>query len=499
MLRSAGLILKVEQFVFDNEQPEGFIISQDPLPGRMVKENREIAVRVSKGPEEVEMLSVLGASTREAKLNLTQSGFVLGEQTEAFDPQALPNTILEQWPEPGEIVVKGTAVNLVINKGERGGSAAVVVPDFKGREFSAVQAQLQELGLDVGNAWPEYSTIFAEGRIVEQNPRAGGTEVEAGSRIDFVYSQGEAKPAAPETTPTEPKEEVEWVHENLWKTEEVTILVPPGGGEQEVVILVIDDFGAREVYREKHEGGEVGWFVLFRAAAKARNYRFISAPASSTTRSFRAHEKGIILKGVGGQYEVQTAEGLFLCTLRGGRLRLDEQRILVGDQVEISGEEGRGVVERILPRLTELVRPAIANVNQVVVVFAAENPKPSLLLLDRILVHAELARLDVLILFNKGELAAAGAEKLRAMYAGIPYETLITSAKEGWGLAELQEKLSGRISTLAGPSGAGKSSLLNALLPELDLEVQTVSVRVQRGRHTTRTVTLCPPCRQGAL
>ncbi|HHY15534.1 MAG TPA: Stk1 family PASTA domain-containing Ser/Thr kinase [Firmicutes bacterium] len=252
VLRSAGLILKVEQFVFDNEQPEGFIISQDPLPGRMVKENREIAVRVSKGPEEVEMLSVLGASTREAKLNLTQSGFVLGEQTEAFDPQALPNTILEQWPEPGEIVVKGTAVNLVINKGERG-SAAVVVPDFKGREFSAVQAQLQELGLDVGNAWPEYSTIFAEGRIVEQNPRAG-TEVEAGSRIDFVYSQGEAKPAAPETTPTEPKEEVEWVHENLWKTEEVTILVPPGG-EQEVVILVIDDFGAREVYREKHEGG----------------------------------------------------------------------------------------------------------------------------------------------------------------------------------------------------------------------------------------------------
>ncbi len=195
VLRSAGLILKVEQFVFDNEQPEGFIISQDPLPGgRMVKENREIAVRVSKGPEEVEMLSVLGASTREAKLNLTQSGFVLGEQTEAFDPpQALPNTILEQWPEPGEIVVKGTAVNLVINKGERGGSAAVVVPDFKGREFSAVQAQLQELGLDVGNAWPEYSTIFAEGRIVEQNPRAGGRKLRRA--VELILSIPKARPS----------------------------------------------------------------------------------------------------------------------------------------------------------------------------------------------------------------------------------------------------------------------------------------------------------------
>ncbi len=252
VLRSAGLVLKVEQFVFDNELPEGFIISQDPLPGRMVKENREIGVRVSKGPEEVEMFSVLGVSTREAKLNLTQSGFVLGEQTEAFDPEAAPNTVLEQWPEPGEIVVKGSAVNLVINKAERG-TVSVVVPDFKGRKFSAIQAQLQELGLDLGNAWPEYSTIFAEGQIVEQNPRAG-TEVEAGSKIDFVYSQGEAKPVVPEKTPTEPKEEVEWVHENLWKTEEVTILVPPGA-EQEVVILVIDDFGAREVYREKHEGG----------------------------------------------------------------------------------------------------------------------------------------------------------------------------------------------------------------------------------------------------
>ncbi len=202
-------------------------------------------------------------------------------------------------------------------------------------------------------------------------------------------------------------------------------------------------------------------------------------------------KEGIILKGVGGQYEVQTEQGLLVCTLR-GRLRLEEKRILVGDRVQVSGEGAHGVVERILPRRTELTRPAIANVNQVVVVFAAEKPRPSLMLLDRILVHAELAHLDVLILFNKGELASAHAQELQAMYAGIPYDTLITSAKKGWGLAELEDKLADKISTLAGPSGVGKSSLLNALVPELNLEVQAVSTRVQRGRHTTRTVTLLP-------
>lgn len=200
---------------------------------------------------------------------------------------------------------------------------------------------------------------------------------------------------------------------------------------------------------------------------------------------------GVILKGVGGQYEVQTDDGLLLCTLR-GRLRLDEKRIMVGDWVEVSAEGGGGVVERILPRRSELVRPAIANVDQVVVVFSADNPKPSLLLLDRILVHGELANLEVLIVFNKGELALAGAKELQRMYESIPYRTLITSAKKQWGLEQLKEGLVGKISTLAGPSGVGKSSLLNALLPELDLDVQAVSARVQRGRHTTRTVSLLP-------
>jgi ribosome biogenesis GTPase len=202
-------------------------------------------------------------------------------------------------------------------------------------------------------------------------------------------------------------------------------------------------------------------------------------------------EQGIILSGVGGTYEVQTKNEILLCTLR-GRLRLADDRVLVGDRVRVSREGERGVVEEILPRSSELKRPPIANVDQVVAVFAVQDPLPSLILLDRILVHAELASLPSVVVFNKGDLSPEKAEKLQQMYASISYPTLITSAEVGLGLESLADLLSQKISSLVGPSGVGKSSLLNALDPNLELETQTVSAKVQRGRHTTRSVRLLP-------
>lgn len=202
-------------------------------------------------------------------------------------------------------------------------------------------------------------------------------------------------------------------------------------------------------------------------------------------------EQGIILSGVGGTYTVQTDQDILLCTLR-GRLRLAEDRVLVGDRVQVSRDGERGVVEEILPRSSELKRPPIANVDQVVAVFAVQNPLPSLILLDRILVNAELANLPALVVFNKGDLNQDKAEELQEMYGSISYPTLITSAKGGLGLEELTSLLHGKISSLVGPSGVGKSSLLNALDPSLNLETQAVSAKVQRGRHTTRSVQLLP-------
>lgn len=202
-------------------------------------------------------------------------------------------------------------------------------------------------------------------------------------------------------------------------------------------------------------------------------------------------EKGIIIKGVGGAYDVLTDAGLVTCTLR-GRLRLQDRRILVGDRVEISREGESGVVENILPRTTELIRPAIANVEQAVVVFSVENPSPILLLLDRILVNAHLAGVDSVVVINKADLDIDGAEKLAALYDSISYPTLVTSVRHQLGLDDLRKVLDGRVSTLAGPSGVGKSSLLNAVEPGLQLETGEVSERLQRGRHTTRTVQLLP-------
>ena len=252
VLRDRDLALRVEQSIFDNEVPAGHIISQDPVAGRMVKQQREILVRISLGAEEVEMPSVIGLTTREGRLGLTQAGFVLGEEEEAYDPEVSPGVVLEQFPEPGQIVLKGTAVNLVVSKGQEA-PQSFALPDFRGQNFESVKAQIRELGLPLGNSWPEHSTIYRQGQVVEQNP-APGTQVQAGWSIDFVYSQG-ITPSTPEPEiPADPRDDPQWTHENLWKTQNVTLDVQPGP-DQEVVILVIDDFGAREVYRETHKGG----------------------------------------------------------------------------------------------------------------------------------------------------------------------------------------------------------------------------------------------------
>ena len=105
---------------------------------------------------------MLGLTAREGKLGLTQAGFVLGEEEEAYDPEVLPGLVLEQWPEPGEIVLKGTAVNLVISKGQES-LQFFALPDFRGQNFELVKAQIAELGLPLGNSWPEYSTIYRPG------------------------------------------------------------------------------------------------------------------------------------------------------------------------------------------------------------------------------------------------------------------------------------------------------------------------------------------------
>ncbi|NLY11552.1 MAG: ribosome small subunit-dependent GTPase A [Firmicutes bacterium] len=205
-------------------------------------------------------------------------------------------------------------------------------------------------------------------------------------------------------------------------------------------------------------------------------------------------QKGIIIKGIGGLYDVKTEDNCIItgCRLR-GRLKLKHDTVLVGDHCLLSvSTDGTFHVEEILPRRTSLVRPPIANIEQVVVVVAVQDPEPNQMLIDGILAMAEAEGLTGLICISKSELDPQKAEEIESLYSTVPYPVIKTSAKKDEGIEELKASLYAKISAFAGPSGVGKSSLLNKLRPELNLEVGEISKKLGRGKHTTRSVQLIP-------
>lgn len=201
--------------------------------------------------------------------------------------------------------------------------------------------------------------------------------------------------------------------------------------------------------------------------------------------------EGILLRGRGGFYDVQSNGGVWRCTLR-GKYRWLKQEVLAGDRVRfrvISGESG--VIEEVLPRQNRLIRPAVANVQQGIVVMSLALPPVNRMLLDRLLVVVEATGVTPVIVFNKADLVEEPGSVV-SLYQSIGYRVLVTSAVTGQGLEDLRAQLRDQLSVFAGPSGAGKSSLLNALYPGLSLKVGPVSEKTGRGRHTTRQVELLP-------
>ncbi|NLM69299.1 MAG: ribosome small subunit-dependent GTPase A [Firmicutes bacterium] len=203
-------------------------------------------------------------------------------------------------------------------------------------------------------------------------------------------------------------------------------------------------------------------------------------------------EQNIIVRGIGGFYDVLTPENRVIrCKLR-GRLRLSIEKVLVGDWVEISVlNNGEGVIEKILPRKNELIRPPIANLDQAVVVLACSDPKPDWLFLDRLLVIIEANQLRPVICINKSDLLDQEQHLDRIeLYQKIGYEVIVTSTVDNQGIDCLRAVLKDQVSTFAGPSGVGKSSLLNKIESGLELPVGAISTKLKRGRHTTRSVEL---------
>lgn len=204
--------------------------------------------------------------------------------------------------------------------------------------------------------------------------------------------------------------------------------------------------------------------------------------------------KGKIVKGIAGFYYVHTGMKngeacIYECKAK-GVFRKDNKKPLVGDNVELDvlDEEKRlGNISKILPRRSELIRPAVANVNQALVIFSIVKPQPNFNLLDRFLIMMQQQALPCIVCFNKLDMDEGGdGFYYEEIYKKCGYEALSVSALKQQGIDRLLSLLKGRTTTVAGPSGVGKSSLVNCLQTKTVMEIGSISEKIERGRHTTR-------------
>lgn len=201
--------------------------------------------------------------------------------------------------------------------------------------------------------------------------------------------------------------------------------------------------------------------------------------------------KGKIIKGIAGSYHVHTQEELriYECKAK-GIFRYQSIKPLVGDDVEINTDdqpEGFGTIISVLPRKNELIRPAVANVDQAMVIFAAAEPDPNLNLLDRFLIMMRRQNLNTIVCFNKMDrVTETELSLLEDIYKKCGYQVMFMSMLINDGIDGLQDLLKGKTTVLAGPSGVGKSTLINKLAPEANMETGDISKKIKRGKHTTR-------------
>ncbi len=206
--------------------------------------------------------------------------------------------------------------------------------------------------------------------------------------------------------------------------------------------------------------------------------------------------QGKIIKGIAGFYYVHTENNsVYECKAK-GVFRKDKQKPLVGDNVilDILDEEKKlGNIASILPRQNDLIRPAVANVDQALIIFAVTKPEPNFNLLDRFLILMEQKNLPCIICFNKQDLFSEEEKwELSKIYEKAGHTVLFVSALREEGMEQLKELLFHKTTTVAGPSGVGKSSIINCLQPDVQMETGAISEKIERGKHTTRHSEIIP-------
>lgn len=202
---------------------------------------------------------------------------------------------------------------------------------------------------------------------------------------------------------------------------------------------------------------------------------------------------GTIIKGIGGFYYVEAADGIYECKARGA-FRKEGLTPLVGDRVSITVHEGEheNTIDEIFPRENELRRPPVANIDRLFIVVASTEPRPNPLVIDRLTAIAVRKGIEPVIVLNKADLK--DVTDLKDAYEKTPFSVVVTNGLTGEGTEELKGLLQGKTCAFTGNSGVGKSTLLNALDTELDLATAAISKKLGRGKHTTRECTLMNVC-----
>lgn len=195
---------------------------------------------------------------------------------------------------------------------------------------------------------------------------------------------------------------------------------------------------------------------------------------------------GTIVKGIAGFYYIKIDKNIVECKAR-GKFRHNELTPMVGDKVEITVKKGKGTIDKIYPRTSQLIRPSVANVTQALVVFAFKNPKINEELLNKFLLNCEYNNLKAIVCFNKLDLMLEEEEnEIVEMVKSAGYDTFFLKAKEGYGINEVEERLKDNVTVLCGPSGVGKSTILNKIIGKEIMATGEISDKLKRGKHTTR-------------
>lgn len=196
--------------------------------------------------------------------------------------------------------------------------------------------------------------------------------------------------------------------------------------------------------------------------------------------------KGIILKGIGGFYYVETSEGIFECKAK-GKFRKDNLKPLAGDKVEITVRDSQeNTIDSISERKNKLIRPPVANIDKLMIVVSVVSPLPNTLIVDKLTVIAEKSGIEPVIVITKSDLEEEKAQELFEIYSSTGYRTYLFSSVDRRNIDEIRNEFSGCLTALTGNSGAGKSTLLNAIDENLNLPTGEISNKLGRGRHTTR-------------